>query len=98
MGSSWDWRTSLDVAVVGRRLAGRGRAGKLVGPLKVAGDEQDVEVRRPEVVGKAEEGLDLGDVALVQDVADSGRSDAGVDGGGVGLDVSLLELAAEPGR
>jgi len=76
------------VVVPGGGAAGEGEAG---------GDAQDGFAGGVEVVGQAEEGVDARDVALGQDVAHGGDADAGVGGDDVGLDVALLELAAEPG-
>ncbi len=55
------------------------RRRELVGAAEVAGDDEDVEVAGAEGVGKAEEGLDAGDVALVEDRVDCSHGHVGVD-------------------
>ena len=54
---------------------------ELVGGLHVAGELEDLHAFGAKVVGQAEEGLDLGDVVLVEDLAEGTLGYAGVDGG-----------------
>ena len=71
----------------GRGFVAEGHAG---------GDAQDLLAGGLEVVGESEEGLDAGDVVLVEHLADGGRGDAGMDADGLLGEACRLEMVLQP--